>query len=63
MCLILSIDSVRALKGERGKDKEILAPVGITVTNDDGKIFGMSNIFCNTRSVSDTMLSHCIDHR
>ncbi|XP_034731147.1 GTP-binding protein 10 [Etheostoma cragini] len=35
--------SVRALKGERGKDKEILAPVGITVTTDDGKILGDLN--------------------
>ncbi|XP_054478024.1 GTP-binding protein 10 [Anoplopoma fimbria] len=34
---------VRALKGERGKDKEILAPVGITVTTDDGKIVGDLN--------------------
>ncbi|XP_037309101.2 GTP-binding protein 10 [Pungitius pungitius] len=35
--------SVRALKGEKGKDKEILAPVGITVTADDGKIVGDLN--------------------
>lgn len=35
--------SVRALKGERGKDEEILAPVGITVTTDDGKILGELN--------------------
>lgn len=35
--------SVRALKGERGKDKEILAPVGITVTTDDGQILGDLN--------------------
>ncbi|KAK5862301.1 hypothetical protein PBY51_017712 [Eleginops maclovinus] len=35
--------SVRALKGERGKDQEILAPVGITVTADDGKIIGDLN--------------------
>ncbi|XP_029306503.1 LOW QUALITY PROTEIN: GTP-binding protein 10 [Cottoperca gobio] len=35
--------SVRALKGERGKDKEIVAPVGITVTTDDGKILGDLN--------------------
>lgn len=33
--------SVRALKGETGKDKEISAPIGITVTADDGKILGM----------------------
>lgn len=35
--------SIRALKGEMGKDTEILAPVGITVTTDEGKILGMSN--------------------
>ncbi|CAJ1062236.1 GTP-binding protein 10 isoform X1 [Xyrichtys novacula] len=35
--------SVRALKGERGQDKEIYAPVGITVTADDGKIIGELN--------------------
>ncbi|KAE8288802.1 GTP-binding protein 10 [Larimichthys crocea] len=35
--------STRALKGERGKDKEILAPVGIAVTTDDGKIIGDLN--------------------
>lgn len=31
------IHSVRALKGDRGKDEEIFAPVGITVTSDDGR--------------------------
>ncbi|KAI3361038.1 hypothetical protein L3Q82_013235 [Scortum barcoo] len=35
--------SIRALKGERGKDVEIQAPVGITVTTDDGKILGDLN--------------------
>ncbi|TKS82050.1 GTP-binding protein 10 [Collichthys lucidus] len=35
--------SIRALKGQRGKDKEILAPVGIAVTTDDGKIIGDLN--------------------
>lgn len=35
------IYSVRALKGERGKDIEIFAPVGITVTSDDGRKLGM----------------------
>lgn len=40
--VILFTYSTRALKGERGKDKEILAPVGIAVTTDDGKIIGMS---------------------
>ena len=45
------LDSVRALKGERGEDMEILAPVGITVTSDDGKVLGMSNVFCNTSPI------------
>ncbi|KAM6909997.1 GTP-binding protein 10 [Xenentodon cancila] len=35
--------SVRALKGEKGKDTEIFAPVGITVTTDDGRILGELN--------------------
>lgn len=35
--------SVRALKGETGKDSEIFAPVGITVTTDDGRILGHLN--------------------
>ncbi|PWA23955.1 hypothetical protein CCH79_00011012 [Gambusia affinis] len=35
--------SVRALKGDKGKDEEILAPVGITVTSDDGRILGELN--------------------
>ncbi|CAB1434720.1 unnamed protein product [Pleuronectes platessa] len=35
--------SVRALRGEKGKDLEILAPVGITVTTDDGRILGDLN--------------------
>ncbi|XP_071759441.2 GTP-binding protein 10 [Centroberyx gerrardi] len=35
--------SIRALKGERGKDQEIFAPVGITVTTDDGKALGELN--------------------
>nr|XP_019948790.1 PREDICTED: GTP-binding protein 10 [Paralichthys olivaceus] len=35
--------SVRALKGEKGKDLEIFAPVGITVTADDGRILGDLN--------------------
>ncbi|XP_012721186.2 GTP-binding protein 10 [Fundulus heteroclitus] len=35
--------SVRALKGERGKDEEIPAPVGITVTDDDGRVLGELN--------------------
>lgn len=41
-CVFYSF-SVRALKGEMGKDMEILAPVGITVTTDEGKILGMSS--------------------
>ncbi|KAM3873322.1 GTP-binding protein 10 [Diretmus argenteus] len=35
--------SIRALKGEKGKDEEIYAPVGITVTTDDGKVLGELN--------------------
>ncbi|XP_049586948.1 GTP-binding protein 10 isoform X2 [Syngnathus scovelli] len=35
--------SVRSLKGLRGKDIEILVPVGITITSDDGKILGDLN--------------------
>uniref|UniRef100_A0A4W6BPJ8 GTP-binding protein 10 n=1 Tax=Lates calcarifer TaxID=8187 RepID=A0A4W6BPJ8_LATCA len=35
--------SVRALKGEKGKNAEILAPVGITVTTDDGRKLGDLN--------------------
>ncbi|XP_059195363.1 GTP-binding protein 10 isoform X2 [Centropristis striata] len=35
--------SVKALKGLKGADKEISAPVGITVTTDDGKILGDLN--------------------
>lgn len=35
--------SIRELKGQRGNDVEILAPVGITVTTDDGKIIGELN--------------------
>ncbi|XP_037640112.1 GTP-binding protein 10 [Sebastes umbrosus] len=35
--------SVRALKGERGNDEEILAPVGVTVTTDDGNFLGDLN--------------------
>ncbi|CAL1611139.1 unnamed protein product [Knipowitschia caucasica] len=35
--------SVKALKGERGKDCSIMAPIGITVTTDDGKVIGHLN--------------------
>ncbi|XP_028280526.1 GTP-binding protein 10 [Parambassis ranga] len=35
--------SVRALKGDRGKDREVFAPVGITVTSDDGRKIGELN--------------------
>lgn len=35
--------SVRALKGEKGTDVEVPAPVGIAVTTDDGRIVGMSS--------------------
>uniref|UniRef100_A0A1A8M8K3 GTP-binding protein 10 n=1 Tax=Nothobranchius pienaari TaxID=704102 RepID=A0A1A8M8K3_9TELE len=36
--------SVRALKGEKGKDIEIVAPAGITVTTDDGSVIGDLNV-------------------
>ncbi|KAM4601299.1 GTP-binding protein 10 [Polymixia lowei] len=36
--------SIRALKGEMGKDQEIYAPVGISVTTDDGKVLGELNV-------------------
>lgn len=35
--------SVQALKGARGKDCSIPAPVGITVTTDDGRLIGNLN--------------------
>ncbi|XP_047453900.1 GTP-binding protein 10 [Mugil cephalus] len=35
--------SIRALKGEGGKNVEVLAPVGITVTTDDGRKIGDLN--------------------
>ncbi|KAF6739681.1 GTP-binding protein 10 [Oryzias melastigma] len=35
--------SVRALKGEKGADMEVLAPVGIAVTTDSGRILGDLN--------------------
>lgn len=38
--------SVRALKGDRGQDVEIVAPVGVTVTTDEGKKLGMPDV-CN----------------
>ncbi|CDQ96284.1 unnamed protein product [Oncorhynchus mykiss] len=34
--------SVRALRGQKGEDQEVLAPPGITVTNDDGMVLGKS---------------------
>ncbi|XP_041845027.1 GTP-binding protein 10 [Melanotaenia boesemani] len=39
-----SNSSVRALKGEKGEDKQVFAPVGITVTTDDGRILGELNV-------------------
>lgn len=36
------VNSVRSLKGPRGKDTEILVPVGVTVTTDDDRILGRS---------------------
>ncbi|XP_077382315.1 GTP-binding protein 10 isoform X1 [Festucalex cinctus] len=38
-----SNSSVRSLKGEKGKDAEILVPVGVTVTTDNGRILGDLN--------------------
>ncbi|KAM9851761.1 GTP-binding protein 10 [Aulostomus maculatus] len=35
--------SVHSLKGAKGKDQDIFAPVGITVTTDDDKIIGELN--------------------
>ncbi|XP_056142466.1 GTP-binding protein 10 [Lampris incognitus] len=35
--------SIRAIKGQKGKDVLIHAPVGITVTSDDGKVIGELN--------------------
>lgn len=39
------MNSVHALKGERGQDVEIMAPVGITVTTDGGKSLGMPDSY------------------
>ncbi|XP_072250396.1 GTP-binding protein 10 [Leuresthes tenuis] len=36
--------SVQALKGQKGKDIEVLAPVGITVTSDNGRRVGDLNV-------------------
>uniref|UniRef100_A0A8B9KI91 GTP-binding protein 10 n=1 Tax=Astyanax mexicanus TaxID=7994 RepID=A0A8B9KI91_ASTMX len=38
-----SNSSIRALKGARGNDVEIPAPVGISITTDNGKILGELN--------------------
>ncbi|XP_072910671.1 GTP-binding protein 10 [Hemitrygon akajei] len=35
--------SIRSLKGAKGKDCEIYGPVGISITNDNGKIIGELN--------------------
>ncbi|CAL8360770.1 unnamed protein product [Arctogadus glacialis] len=35
--------SVKGLKGEKGGDYELHVPVGITVTNDDGRVMGELN--------------------
>ena len=40
--LTLCVNSVRALKGEKGPDQQILAPTGVTVTTDNGKVLGES---------------------
>lgn len=46
---MLFMNSVRALKGEKGQDVEIKAPVGITITTDDGKRLGKPEL-CNSGS-------------
>lgn len=46
VCECRFVNSVKALKGGKGKDIEILAPVGITVTSDSGKIIGRFNLSC-----------------
>ena len=38
--IIIIVNSVQALKGNAGEDKEIMAPVGIVVTSDNGKTLG-----------------------
>ncbi|KAL0985393.1 hypothetical protein UPYG_G00156310 [Umbra pygmaea] len=38
-----SNSTVRALRGQKGEDQEVLAPAGITVTNDEGKVLGELN--------------------
>ncbi|XP_024259550.2 GTP-binding protein 10 isoform X1 [Oncorhynchus tshawytscha] len=35
--------SVCTLRGQKGEDQEVMAPPGITVTNDDGKVLGELN--------------------
>lgn len=44
------MNSVRALKGEKGQNVEIRAPVGITITTDDGKKLGTPEL-CNIGSI------------
>lgn len=46
-CVNFAFDSVRALKGERGKDHEIFAPVGVTITTDDGRVLGIYCVYFN----------------
>lgn len=40
MCIFVLFFSIRALKGAKGGDVEISAPVGICVTADDGRALG-----------------------
>ena len=36
------VNSVRSLKGVKGPDQQILAPTGVSVTTDNGKVLGES---------------------
>lgn len=41
LCIcVLFFSSIRALKGGKGEDVDISAPVGICVTTDDGRVLG-----------------------
>lgn len=40
ICTSILFLSIRALKGAKGGDVEIVAPTGICVTTDDGRLLG-----------------------
>lgn len=42
--LFVYLCSVSALKGSKGKDCEIPAPVGISVTDENGKVIGKCTV-------------------